>query len=114
MRTPRERLDRPLGDIPYNDPRPWRKEIPFGAESEMRRIPFPATAPPPHDTSDLSFWNTAGPRRNWSLAAGAGAERLEGVIAAEEHFPEDASGVLIEYVFLSLFEPIEIHAVTEN
>ena len=81
MRTPRERLDRPLGDIPYNDPRPWRKEIPFGAESEMRRIHFPATAPPPHDTSDLSFWNTAGPRRNWSLAAGAGAAAVAAGLA---------------------------------
>lgn len=73
MRTPLERLRNPDGDIPYNDPRPWRREVPFGAESEMRRIPIPVTTPPAARGVDVPFWKVSGPRRNWSLAAGAAA-----------------------------------------
>ena len=39
------------------------------------------------------------------------AERFEGVVAAEEHFPEDASDVLVEDDVFSRFEPIECRLV---
>ena len=93
MRTPQERRDHPLGDIPHNDPRPWRREvpfgadrpgasqIPFGAESEMRRIPIPPAAPPSPRGPDVSFWSGSGPRRNWAIVAGASAAAVAAGLA---------------------------------
>ena len=71
MRTPRERLyGPPYADIPPNDPRPWRKEIEFGAESEMRRISMP---PAPASASNRAADVPAGLSSPLLVAGGVGA-----------------------------------------